>query len=152
MNKQAVLDQVIAFIHAQGGPGQQHNGCFYRTSDGRKSAIGCLIPDEIYSGSLEDYDPSQLPRHVLDTLDADSDCEIEFLVLLESAHDLAAKTSWDEGKDFWSEWTTALQTVTSDYAVSLSLVVTLGPPKAQRTEIRPPIKLARLGKPPLILE
>ncbi len=150
MDKQAVFDRVVALIHAQGGPGCQHNGCFYRTGDGRKSAIGCLIPDEIYSDALEDCDPSNLPRYVLDEMDAESADEIGFLAALEASHDSTARSSRDAGNDFWSEWTTALERIARDHSLSLTTLHALEPPAVPDEITRPPIKLARLGRPPLI--
>lgn len=33
-----------------------HGGCYYKTPDGEKCPIGCLIPDESYHPSMEDKD------------------------------------------------------------------------------------------------
>ena len=123
MDKQAILDRVIAFLHAQGGPGRQHNGCFYRTDDGRRSALGCLIPDEVYSDDLEDRDPADLPRRVFDALDAESDDEIAFLIALETAHDEAANES--DSAEFWSQWVKALERIARQHSLSLAVPGTL---------------------------
>ncbi len=144
------MDHVIEFLHAQGGPGQQHNGCFYRTCDGRKSALGSLIPNDLYTDELEDCDPASLPRYIFDALDADSDEEIEFLVALEVAHDVAARRSRADGSPFWLEWTAEIQRIAGNYSVSLSRLRELGPPYVPKPVERPPIKFARLGKPALI--
>ncbi len=123
MDKQAILDRVIAFLHAQGAPGRQHNGCFYRTDDGRRSALGCLIPDAVYTDDLEDRDPADLPRRVFDALDAESDDEIAFLVALETAHDNAAKRSG--GAEFWPLWADALEGIAREHSLTLSAIGTL---------------------------
>jgi len=123
MDKQAILDRVIAFLHAQGGPGRQHNGCFYRTDDRRRSALGCLIPDEVYSDDLEDRDPADLPRRVFDALDAESEDEIAFLIALETAHDEAAKKL--DGAEFWSLWVKAVERIARQHSLSLEVPGTL---------------------------
>lgn len=123
MDKQATLDRVIAFLHAQGGPGRQHNGCFYRTDDGRRSALGCLIPDAVYTDDLEDRDPADLPRRVFDALDAESDDEIAFLIALETAHDEAARQL--DGAEFLSLWAKAVERIARQHSLTLSAIGTL---------------------------
>lgn len=149
MNKQATLNQVIRFLHAQGGPGCQPNGCFYRTGDGRKSALGCLIPDDLYSDSLEDRDPADLPPYVFDALNVETDEDVEFLVELETAHEHAARVSRDADNQFWSAWTDVLKPIASKYALSLDLLDRLGAPNIQKTRDESPVVLARLGSRPL---
>lgn len=150
MDKQTILDRVAAFLHAQGGPGRQHNGCFYRTCDGRKSALGSLIPDELYNEALEDREPADLPRYIFDALDAESDDEIAFLVGLETAHDTAARSSGADDAAFWSEWVGALENLVAGETISLAQVHALGPPQARDKQTRSPLAFSRLGKPPLI--
>jgi hypothetical protein len=41
------------------------NRCKYRTSSGLSCAVGCLIPDEMYTNKLENRDVSCLPSDVL---------------------------------------------------------------------------------------
>ena len=126
MNKQAVLDRVITFMRAQGGPGRQHNGCFYRTNDGRKSALGCLIADKYYADDLEDRDPADLPRYVFDSLDAETDDEIAFLVAIETAHDDAAGAFPHDGAGFLKLWIEKLEGIAGEHALSLAAHKSLG--------------------------
>ena len=86
MDRQSILDTVIARLNAQGAPGRQHNGIFYRTNDGRKTALGCLIPDDIYSDAIEDCDPHDLPSYIYDAIGAEDDDDIAFLAALEGTH------------------------------------------------------------------
>ena len=145
-----MLDRVIAALHAQGGPARQHNGCFYRTSDGRCSALGSLIGDDLYADDIEDCDPAHLPRIIYDWLGADRHDDIAFLVAIETAHDLAAWNSRYEPGSFWSELSSALQPITQRFAVSLAKLHDLSPPLVATPESRPQIKIARLGQPALI--
>ena len=141
---------MIKFLHQQGGPGQQHNGCFYRTCDGRKSALGSLIPDDLYTDGLEDFDPADLPRYIFDALDADTDEDIAFLVAMEAAHNAAARNISEEGTLFWQEWTSEVEQIAKSYSISLDRLRALDTPHVSRPAPRPPIRLARLGKPALI--
>lgn len=59
MNKQEILDAVVAFMRKQRKPsgGRTAGGgsyyCRYRGPDGTKCAIGALIPDSIYDEVIE---------------------------------------------------------------------------------------------------
>ena len=62
MTNQELYNRVVAHLRAQDCAakewvthpnGPESNLCRYRTADGKKCAIGCLIPDERYSGTLE---------------------------------------------------------------------------------------------------
>ena len=122
MDLQATLNRTIKHLHAQGGAGQQHNGCFYKTMDGRKSALGCLIPDEYYYDSLEDRNPADLPRSLFDAIGADTDDEVAFLVAIENAHDTAARITRSTGECFWTAWAAALLPIASRHHLSLALL------------------------------
>lgn len=70
-SNQSVFDYAVAHMAAQGR--RSTNGdsrCLYRGPDGLMCAVGCLIPDEEYSPSLEDMvvmniTPKQLPQALL---------------------------------------------------------------------------------------
>ena len=51
---QDIFDFVAAHLMTQGVVSEDQNGqCVYRSPDGLKCAIGCLIPDDAYRGNLE---------------------------------------------------------------------------------------------------
>ena len=50
---QELFDIIVAHLRAQGSKALNGNECCYRTPDGKKCAIGCLIPDSIYSNRME---------------------------------------------------------------------------------------------------
>jgi hypothetical protein len=51
---QEIFDTVALHLFDQGERAQIHPGqCVYRTSTGNACAVGCLIPDEIYSNDME---------------------------------------------------------------------------------------------------
>lgn len=61
MTAQEVLNKVVAFMRKQGGPSIEvemaehstHTRCRYRGPQGRRCAVGCLIPDETYEPYME---------------------------------------------------------------------------------------------------
>lgn len=55
-NRQAVLEKVVAHLLAQRVPAVSatvFGGCRYRSPNGTKCAVGCLIPDELYTPEIE---------------------------------------------------------------------------------------------------
>ena len=54
MNRQEVFDKIYLHLIEQGRKSVNSDGrCQYRYPDGDKCAIGCLIPDELYTPELE---------------------------------------------------------------------------------------------------
>ncbi len=119
MDQQLVFDAIVRFIRLQGGPSRQKSGCFYRSADGRKSVIGCLLPDALYADYLEDRDPEDLPPFVFDALGAETEDDIGFLVELEEAHDTAARAAGDHPEEFWLHWTKALKRIAARHSLTL---------------------------------
>jgi hypothetical protein len=63
--QQGLFDTVVAHLFTQGRPAlvtgdddsdRSTGDCLYRGPNGTKCAIGCLIPDDRYSESLEDLE------------------------------------------------------------------------------------------------
>lgn len=55
MTPQEIFDTVVAHLRRQGRRAVTgvYNGCAYRTSDGLRCAVGCLISDELYKPEME---------------------------------------------------------------------------------------------------
>lgn len=51
--KETIVRLVAQNIIDQGGFAMQNGGCKYRAADGKKCAIGGLIPDEMYNSNME---------------------------------------------------------------------------------------------------
>jgi hypothetical protein len=51
--KQDVFDTVLNHIRKQGPAVTAHGTCAYRTEEGKSCAIGCLIPDDLYTEAME---------------------------------------------------------------------------------------------------
>ncbi len=92
MNKQAAFDNLVQAIIDQGGPSVSTTGaCRYRGMDGRKCAVGFLIPDHIYRKSMEGKSYQILRDKFLELdLVPAIDTLHTLLPALQSAHDSAA--------------------------------------------------------------
>lgn len=53
MTKQEIYDTVCAHLAQQKRRAFENGSCRYRTSDGLKCAIGCLIPDDLYDPRMD---------------------------------------------------------------------------------------------------
>ena len=53
MTDQELFDRVVTHLAKQGRRAMARVACLYRTPDGLKCAIGCLIPDEKYRAEME---------------------------------------------------------------------------------------------------
>lgn len=53
MNSQEAFDIVVKHLIKQNKKSDYYGQCVYRSSEGLKCAIGCLIPDKMYSSNLE---------------------------------------------------------------------------------------------------
>lgn len=53
MTEQEIYDTVCAHLAKQGMRSIEHGRCQYRDRAGRKCAIGCLIPDDLYDPRMD---------------------------------------------------------------------------------------------------
>lgn len=53
MTRQETYDILIAHMRQQGEPAIENSVCRYRCLDGKKCPAGALIPDELYSPTME---------------------------------------------------------------------------------------------------
>lgn len=88
-SKQEAFETVVRGLYAQGGPSfdDLHHGpgiCKYRGAEGRKCAVGHLIPDEKYVPELECNIVDNFSPEFLDTFAFN----LEELQELQHAHDL----------------------------------------------------------------
>ncbi len=68
--------------------------CAYRTPDGNKCAIGCLIPDELYEKDMEGKIAVALIRDNPQLVEFFKNCTVGFLDKMQGVHDSAS--NWDE--------------------------------------------------------
>ena len=93
LTNQEAFAKVLAHIRAQGyEPAvvvhSPHKACRYRAPDGKKCAVGALLPDELYEEDFEDTPASEVhenlhrdPRYPLQNVD------VQLLEDMQQAHD-----------------------------------------------------------------
>jgi hypothetical protein len=104
MTDQELFDKVATHLLTQGKKAQDLVPviCRYKTDDGLKCAVGCLIPDELYSTDLEgcalcqphdDFGKVDRLKRVLITVGIASQ-QFNMLAELQNIHDYQDAESW----------------------------------------------------------
>lgn len=103
MNKQEVFDKVASHLLTQMKPSTEpdpgpetglRGACYYRSPEGLKCAIGCLIPDELYDPKFEGKRVSILPIDILRYIGVETDEDLLFLRRLQKIHDEYSVELW----------------------------------------------------------
>jgi hypothetical protein len=98
MNKQEIFDKVATHLLTQNKKSLSKNGCSYRGLDNTKCAIGCLIPDDKYTSSLEGH--SLLNKLVMEVLTEElgilDGYDVGLLDILQCLHDYYSTDLWKE--------------------------------------------------------
>lgn len=123
VNKQEVFDTVVRHLGKQGERAVAYDAydegsrCVYRASDGKKCAVGCLIPDEMYKPEME----GGSIRYLLDNFAADLPSYIsehqDILWRLQIAHD----TVWKRDSD--ACFKDHLKSIAADFSLLDAVVV-----------------------------
>jgi hypothetical protein len=114
VNRQEVFNKVATHLLTQGVAATVGGECRYRTDDGKRCAIGCLIPDSLYMATLEgkeigtvlDANP-RLREHlqITEKASGDLDSDENFLSGLQRIHDLYEPYAWgEELNEFATRW------------------------------------------------
>lgn len=90
--KQETFDTVVAHLRKQGQKSLYNGRCRYRTPDGLKCAVGCLIPDSEYDEGLEGGYRMTGAHNLIVSLGHDAD----FAEELQIAHDNIEINKWEE--------------------------------------------------------
>ena len=102
MDRQEVFDKVARHLLMQGKKSVEGLSCLYRSADGSKCAVGCLIPDEAYDPKYEGKGLERLMNvypKLRDTLELSPfpkkrGTEMAFLTDLQILHDDVDPNSW----------------------------------------------------------
>lgn len=103
LTKQKVYDKVARHLLTQNEKAVlEENMCRYRTPDGRKCAVGCLIPDDVYHDSIEGDTVRRLlcsARDISTVLRQNLSYEVhgELLSALQTLHDESEVRTWRKG-------------------------------------------------------
>lgn len=111
MTKQEIFDKVATHLLTQNAKSMNASGCAYRGAEGRKCAIGCLIPDEDYTPRLEGKtvmtatSKINVATAVNKSIRAKTLITLKFLQRLQAVHDLWPVEEWrnklaEVAKDF----------------------------------------------------
>lgn len=56
MTAQKIFDKIVTHLRTQNAVSATANGlCLYRSPDGKKCAVGCMIPDDVYDPDMEHH-------------------------------------------------------------------------------------------------
>jgi hypothetical protein len=96
VNNQEVFDTVARHLLTQQvrSVGEDRDGCRYRGHNGRKCAIGALIPDELYLPEMEGKYAHQLTDHYQPLAELLAGVDTELLGMLQSIHDVTPVDQW----------------------------------------------------------
>lgn len=124
MTRQEIFDKVVAHFAVQREVAAEYGMCMYRTPDGRKCAIGALIPDEVYSQRLEDKSVDTLFLEFPDIMRASglSDDDSRFLFALQHAHDRCTFSN----EPFLNYFSHSMRLLADTYKLDDSSLVLLG--------------------------
>lgn len=90
---QNIFNTVVAHLRSQGKKAAERDICKFRTSDGLKCAVGCLIPDNVYSTEIE----GQYLIDVIRELIPQYESYFDLLQGLQRVHDGYPAAKWEEG-------------------------------------------------------
>lgn len=94
MNRQEIFDKVATHLLTQMKKSSDTVRCWYRSPEGLKCAIGCLIPDHLYNKSIEGCGSFNLPVHILDYIGVKERSDRYFLSNLQTIHDEEQPPMW----------------------------------------------------------
>jgi hypothetical protein len=88
INNQVIFNQVYAHLLKQGKASVNYDGdCMYRGDAGTSCAVGCLIPDDVYTAELERKSMRNVRVHnILGDLGYSGE-NLPLLQYLQNAHD-----------------------------------------------------------------
>jgi hypothetical protein len=96
---QSVFDKVATHLLSQNEKSEHDGECLYRDEKGNKCAVGCLIPDNLYSPEIEGA--GVLDGHIAGILSKSIvgyDTVVEDLLFhLQDLHDCADPHEWKDG-------------------------------------------------------
>jgi hypothetical protein len=104
MTNQEIFDKVVSHLLTQNArsmrqiqPGKMtHEVCAYRGQDGTSCAIGCLIPDEIYTPNMEGWNLIHIMGEWPEVASLFEGSDTNFLQSLQSVHDSYLIGQWKQ--------------------------------------------------------
>lgn len=100
MNQQETFDTIVNHLRAQGRPARLQGAsfCMYRAPDGTKCAAGVMIPDKLYSHSMEFKSiKAVVDREEYSELRDLLGDNVPIIQALQEIHDDNAVPNWEQG-------------------------------------------------------
>ena len=92
---QEVFDKVARHLLTQNARAVDGDGfCRYRTPDGLKCAVGCLIPDELYDPEMEGKSVCSLVREESGVGKYLQEFNLALVMALQGVHDAVTPSQW----------------------------------------------------------
>ena len=96
MTKQTIFNKVVRFLREQNAQSKDLGACKFRSKDGLKCAVGCLIPDKNYIPKMDEQCRSAYMLNDIGLLPAHLEPYIGFLSELQTVHDCYAVSYWEQ--------------------------------------------------------
>ena len=95
MTDQTMFDTVVAHLLTQNKRSMDYEGtCRYRSDDGTKCAIGCLISDDMYEEGLEGNGVRELLASDFKFSSYLQQFDLKLLIALQLTHDCRSPLEW----------------------------------------------------------
>ena len=98
MSLNEIFYKVEKHLLKQNEQAKVRNRCKYRTSSGLSCAVGCLIPDEMYTNKIENMNVARLPLNIIKPIvgvQRDKvEIKLELLENLQEIHDNILPIRW----------------------------------------------------------
>jgi len=98
MTNQEIFDKIVAHLRQQKARSVEGNVCLYRSTDGLKCAVGCLINNNAYALELEGKAVGAIEVRsalLVSGIPADDENTISMLRRLQSTHDDKHPDRWE---------------------------------------------------------
>ncbi len=96
MGQQTTFDRVVSHLRRQNAKAMGAYGlCLYRAANGRRCAVGCLIPDGMYSPSLEGQSLELETSGELRAILEDEGHDVNLVRQLQMIHDTVLIHHWE---------------------------------------------------------
>lgn len=95
MTRQEIFTKVKNHLLTQNRRAMQRLVCRYRTDEGLKCAIGCLIPDNLYTAKIEFITVDFLCEGIVEGFDYLKQFDKSFLRRLQVIHDNVDVENWE---------------------------------------------------------
>jgi hypothetical protein len=114
LNNQQIFNKVAKHLLKQNKQSLLAFGsvCAYKNPDGLKCAIGCLIPNQLYSPGMEEKSIRQIFKNSYGLQALFKDESLDLLETLQNLHDMDKPNRWESG----------LRIIAKDYGLDASVL------------------------------